>query len=147
MTFYKKYRNKLNQLTRSAERKHFHDILLEHKSDLKKSWQVIKAIINKRKYTPINTKFKVNDATTNDVNVIANKFNKFFVDVGTVLAKSIPSTDKNPAHYLQQDITNLYFDPTTENEISKIIGSLKDSASGWDDLTSSMIKYVKDSIM
>ena len=147
VTFYKKYRNKLNQLIRSAERKHFHDILLEHKSDLKKSWQVIKTVINKRKYTPINTKFKVNDATTNDGNVIANKFNKFFVNVGTVLAKSIPPTDKNPVDYLQQDIIpNLYFDPTTENEISKIIGSLKDSASGWDDLKSSMIKHVKDSI-
>ena len=147
VTFYKKYRNKLNQLIRSAERKHFHDILLEHKSNLKKSWQVIKAVINKRKYTPINTKFKVNDATTNDGNVIANKFNKFFVNVGTVLAKSIPPTNKNPVDYLQRDIiTNLYFDPTTENEISKIIGSLKDSASGWDDLKSSMIKHVKDSI-
>ena len=43
-------------------------------------------------------------------------------------------------------ITNLYFDPTTENEISKIIGSLKDSASGCDDLKSSKIKHVKDSI-
>ena len=31
MSFYKKYRNKLNQLIWSAERKHFHDVLLEHK--------------------------------------------------------------------------------------------------------------------
>ena len=147
VTFYKQYRNKLNQLIRTAERKHFHDILLEHKSDLKKSWQVIKSVINKRKYTPINTKFKVNGATTNDGNVIANKFNNFFVNVGTVLAKSIPPTDKNPVDYIQQDvITNLYFGPTTENEICKIIGSFKDSAAGWDDLKSSMIKHVKDSI-
>ena len=78
VSFYKKYRNKLNQLIRSAERKHFHDVLLEHKSNLKKSWQVIKTVINKRKYTPVNTKFKVNGATTNDGNVIANKFNTFF---------------------------------------------------------------------
>ena len=69
------------------------------------------------------------------------------MNVGTVLAKSKPPTDKNPVDYLKQDIiTNIYFDPTTENEISKIIGSLKDSASGWDDLNSSMIKHVKDSI-
>ena len=85
-----------------------------------------KTVINKRKYTPISTKFKVNDAITNDGNVIANKFNKLFVNVGTVLPKSMPPTDKNPVDYLQQDkITNLYFDPTTENEKSKIIGSLK----------------------
>ena len=135
MSFYKKYRNKLNQMIRSAKRKHFQDVLLEHKSNLKKSWQVIKTVINKRKYTPVNTKFKVNGATTNDGNVIANKFNTFFVNVGTVLANSIAPTDKNPVDYIQQDVINtLYFDPVTENEICKIIGSLKDSAAGWDDL-------------
>ena len=42
VTYYKKYRNKLNQLIRSAERKHFHDVLLEHKSNLKKSWKLLK---------------------------------------------------------------------------------------------------------
>ena len=148
VTFYRKYRNKLNQLIRSAERKHFHDILLEHKSNLKKSWQVIKAVINKRKYTPVNTKFKVNGATTNDGNVIAKKFNSFFVNVATVLAKSIPPTDKNPVDYIQQDIlSTLYFDPVTENEICKVIGSFKDSAAGWDDLKSSMIKHIKEFII
>ena len=44
VSYYKKYRNKLNQLIRSAERKHFHDVLLKHKSNLKKSWQVIKSV-------------------------------------------------------------------------------------------------------
>ena len=147
VSYYKKYRNKLNQLIRSAERKHFHDVLLEHKSNLKKSWQVIKTVINKRKYTPVNTKFKVNGATTNDGNVIANKFNSFFVNVGTVLAISITPTDKNPVDYIQQDmISNLYFDPVTEQEIYKIIDKFKDNAAGWDDLKSTMIKHIKESI-
>ena len=115
MSFYKKYRNKLNQLIG---------------------------------YTPVGTKFKVNGATTNDGNVIPNKFNSFFVNVGTVLAKSIPPTDKNPVDYIQQDILGtLYCDPVTENEICKIIGSFKDSAAGWDDLKSSMIKHIKESII
>ena len=148
MTFYKKYRNKLNQLIRSKDQKHFHDILLEHKSNLKKSWQEIKAVINKRKYTHVNTKFKVNGATTNDGNVIANKFNSFFVNVGTVLAKSLPPTVKNPVVYIQQDIlSTLYFDTVSEHEICKIIGSFKDSAAGWDDLKSSMVKHIKESII
>ena len=76
----------------------------------------------------------MNGSSTNIGNVIANKFNSFFVNVGTVLAKSIPLTDKNPVDYIQQDILiTLYFDPVTENEICKIIGSFKDSAAGWDD--------------
>ena len=89
----------------------------------------------------------MNGATTDDGNVIANKFNTFFVNVGTVLTNSIVSTDKNSVDYIQNDVINtLYFHPVTENEICKIIGSLKDSAAGWDDLKSSMMKHIKESI-
>ena len=59
----------------------------------------------------------------------------FFVNVGTVLAKSISPTDKNPVDYIKQDmISNLYFDHVTAQEICKIIGEFKDSAAGWNDL-------------
>ena len=54
----------------------------------------------------MNTKFKMNGATTNDGIVIANKFNNFCVNVGTVLVKSIPPTDKNPVDYIQQDVNH-----------------------------------------
>ena len=85
----------------------------------------------------------VNGTTTNDGNVIANKSNTFFVNVGTVLAKSITLTDKNPVDYIQQDIINtIYFDPVTENEICKMIGSLNDSAAGWHGLKSSIYKRI-----
>ena len=40
-------------------------------------------------------------------------------------------------------ISNPYFDPVTE--IYKIIGTFKDSAAGWDDIKSSMIKHIKGS--
>ena len=49
---YKAYRNKLNHLLRSAERKHYQDLLNEQRSNGKKAWQIIKFIINKRKYNP-----------------------------------------------------------------------------------------------
>ena len=37
-TQYKIYRNKIHHVLRSAERKYYHDLLVEHKSNLKKSW-------------------------------------------------------------------------------------------------------------
>ena len=49
-------------------------------------WQVIKAAINRKKYYIVYNKFKVHVATTNDGNVIANKSNTFFVNVGTISA-------------------------------------------------------------
>ena len=60
------YRNKLNHILRSAERKYYQDLLIEHKTNVKKSWQIIKGIINKRKYRLNNTKFKHNGAIIKD---------------------------------------------------------------------------------
>ena len=90
----KAYRNKLNHLLRSAERKHYQDLLNEHRCNIKKSWQIIKTVINKRKHNAVCTKFKCNDTTITDGNDIANRFNNFFVNIGASLAKNIPVSDK-----------------------------------------------------
>ena len=39
--YYKKYRNKLNKLLVTAERKYYSDLLEKHRSNLKKSWQIL----------------------------------------------------------------------------------------------------------
>ena len=46
---YVKYRNKLNHSLRIAERKHYNNLLEEHKGNMKKSWKIIKSVINKNK--------------------------------------------------------------------------------------------------
>ena len=146
--FYKRYRNKLNQLLRSAERKHYHDLLNEYKSNIKKSWQVIKSIINKRKYTPISNKFKDNDKIISDGNIIANKFNNFFINVGKTLAKAIPGSNKIPLDYITNgNINKFYFSPVTENEVRNILGMIKDSAAGWDGLEAFIMKQIKEVIV
>ena len=63
LAHYKTYRNKLNHILRAAERKHFKDQILEHKANLKKSWQIIKMVINKRKYKRPCAEFKFNGKT------------------------------------------------------------------------------------
>ena len=61
--------------------------------------------------------------------------------------KKIPSTIKNPTEYITQN-TEIVFaiNPVSDNEILKLIGDLKDSASGWDELRPNMIKHVKEHI-
>ena len=146
--FNKRYRNKLNQLFRSAERKHYHDLLNEYKSNIKKSWQVKKSIINKRKYTPISNKFKDNDKIISDGNIIANKFNNFFINVGKTLAKTIPGSNKMPLDYITNgNINKFYFSPVTENEVRNILGMIKDSAAGWDGLKAFIMKQIKEVIV
>ena len=147
LAFYKLYRNKLNHILRITERKYYQDLLSEHKSNVKKSWQVIKTIINKRKYKPVNTKFKCNDTITEDGQVISNKFNNFFVNVGTSLAKNIPSSKKCPTEYIVTNSTRLFIlDPVSENEVLRILSNFKDSSAGWDELKPLIMKNIKESI-
>ena len=60
-----------------AEHQYYQDLILQHKANIKKSWQIIKSIINKRKYCPVYSKFKYNDDVISDEKIIANRFNIF----------------------------------------------------------------------
>ena len=78
-----------------------------------------KTIVNKRKYKPINTKFKRTDDTiTEDEQVISNKFNNFFANIGTTLAKNISRSTKNPNECMITNNTEHFvLDPVSENEV------------------------------
>ena len=144
---YKLYRNRLYHLLRSAERRYYHDVLVEHKSNLKQSWKIIKSVINKRKYHPLNNKFKYNGKVIDDGFEISNRFNKFFVHVGESLPSVIPQSTKMPSDYLKHDIVNkMYLDPVTENEIDKIILNFRESSAGWDELKPTVIKSIRHCI-
>ena len=132
LRWYKEYRNQLNHILRMTERKYYQDLLPKHKSNVKKS---------------INTKFKCNDKITEDGHVIFNKFNNFFVNVATTLAKNIPLSNKSPTEYMISNTTDLFIlDPVLENEVLKIISNIKDSSAGWDELKPLTMKNIKECI-
>ena len=145
--YYNMYRNKLNHLLRSTERKHYQELLQDHRNNLRKSWQIIKSVINKRKYKPVNTRFLHNGSVIDDKSKISNKFNNFFVNIGTSLASKIPNSNKQPSEFIKVQVTDsMYLNPVTENEVEKILGNLKDSAAGWDDIKPNLVKMVKSYI-
>ena len=53
----------------------------------KKTWKIMKDIINKNKNKLVHSKFKLSDGTyTSDGAIVSNKFNDFFINVGPNLA-------------------------------------------------------------
>ena len=84
---YKEYRNKLNSLLRKTERLHYDQLFVKNKNNLKKSWAIIKQVINKRKNQIVFSKFKINNNIVTDEKIIANNFNKYFVNLGPSLAQ------------------------------------------------------------
>ena len=76
---YRRYRNKLNPLLKHFERQYFTDLLESNKSNLKKTWSIMKDFINRKKSQKVQERFKLSDNTiTNDKIVVAENFNDFF---------------------------------------------------------------------
>ena len=119
-------------------------MLVKYSNDMKKSWGVIKSIINKNQRPHIQGRFKIGEnLITTDNELISNKFNDFFINIGPTLAKSIPHVNKSPLSYLGNRLTeSIYLDPVSENEIGQLIKSLKDTAAGFDDLNAMCLKNI-----
>ena len=61
-----------------------------------------------------------------DNELIRNKFNDFFINIGPTLAKLIPHVNKSPFSYLGSRLTeSIYLAPGSENEIGQLIKSLQ----------------------
>ena len=124
---YKSYRNKLHHVLKYAEKQHFAELLNNCQDNLKKTWQIMKNIVNKNKVRQSQTKFKLNDGSlTTDGSVISNKFNDFFINIGPNLAAKILYQNLSPNDFMGQPLTNsIFLSDVTSDEIHIIIKSLK----------------------
>ena len=86
--------------------------------------------------------FKLNDwAITTEKQTISNKFNDFFINVGPTLSRKIHKQDILPKHYMKfNSLNSLYLEPVYEQEVFKLISSLKSSTAGYDDISATFLK-------
>ena len=75
---YKIYTNKLSKLIKVVERDYYQDTFLYSATNIKKTWQIIKTILNKGIDSLITKCFKSGNTIITDKNVIVNKFNEYF---------------------------------------------------------------------
>ena len=103
-----------------AEKQYYHSLLLQNKENMKKSWGIIKSIINKNKKPVCQSKFKLNTGggggggVTSDKFIISKQFNDFFINIGPSLSKPIPHVNCLPQHYMGEAVKEgLFLDPVT----------------------------------
>ena len=146
-TIYKKYKNKLNHIMRSTERQYYQNELKKSQNNMRKSWQILKSVINKKKATQKPGRFLINGQLVDNPKLIANAFNDFFINIGQVLDRKIPRTQTNPNTFIPRRYSiNIQLDPATEPEITKIIDNLRECATGWDDIPAIVLKENKNII-
>ena len=145
---YQDLKKKVDHDLDQAEKKYYQYLFEKYTGNLKKSWQLIRRIINKNKSGPVQSLFIHNGKEVTNPKEISEHFNKFYVNVGPTLASKIPESNKSPADYLKGDYTcSFHATPVTDAEMELIINSLKDSASGWDELSAMIIKAAKEHII
>jgi hypothetical protein len=139
---YKRLKQSLKKNIRKAEKDYYLQILDKHKKNSKKTWETLKNVINAKRKSIKEHNFEHNGTKISDPKIIAERFNNFFVNVGPSLAaqiKTVPNTAQSYLIGCYND--NFFLSPTTDIEVSKIIGSLKNNSPGYDNINAKVLKH------
>ena len=141
---FRQYRNNYNRLKRKAKQNYYHELFLQYKHNIKKTWGVIRTLISKNKDKPnISNSFKLETYETDDPKIIANGFCEFFTNVGANLSAKIAEPNLQYDTYLKQchvaTTNNFFMMPTDPLEIESTIRLLKPKKSAGNDHISSWL--------
>ena len=141
---YKDYRNKLNKMIKATEKNYYQEKLEMNKTDMRKTWTIIKEVIGKNKATQVQTKFKLSSVEIkSDKRTICEKFNSFFVNIGPTLSKSFEGHRGSPDKYLRdRQINSLLLTLVSSHEIRNILNWLNDSAPGYGEIRLGPLKLI-----
>ena len=138
---YKEYKNTNLTNQRIAETDYFRKQFDLQTHDMRKTFKVIRTILDKD--TGINVcktvDFIIGNRFVCDYNDISNKFNDYFVYIGSILANSI-HCNVNPLFYVDNIPNSIVIPDISQEAVISIIKSLKNSAPGYDDMPTSVIK-------
>ena len=100
----------------------------KYKGDIRKTWDALKDMLNKKKRkSKFPAYFLCKNEHVSGAQNFANKFNEYFTDIGLDLASSIDTSNKAPFDsYLNTPCSNSFlFQYTNPTDIAKIICQLK----------------------
>ena len=148
---YKNYRNILTKLKRTSKINYYKQKCQEYKNNTKKLWKLINSCMGKHndKSTVIDY-LKIDNLEICDSRQIANEFGSYFSKIGNKYAENIkpPNTDiKDYLKVIPRNAKSLYFTPTTDREVMKLISNLPNKkSSGYDNVDNIILKQIKECI-
>ena len=146
---YKNYKNLFEKIKAKSKRNYFSDILEKNQNNAKETWKVIKEVTGKIKSfdQTFPRKITMNKTEIFQKEKIANEFNNYFVNVGSNLAAKIPNSEKHFSNYINKSNNTLNETNLTEKEFQDAFQSIKtNKASGFDDISSNVIKLMYDQL-
>ena len=144
---YKEFKNKNLKNQRIAERNYFQKQFDLQDRNMGKTFKVIRTLLDKDAGNNVSKSigFVVNNTMTCDPKQISNRFNNYFISIGSTLASNIHS-NVNPLLYVDSNVNSIIMPEVSEEEITSVILSINNSAPGYDMPASVMKKCVHDYI-
>ena len=148
---YKSFRNKLTHQKETAKAIFFQKEIGKSKN-ISSTWKTINKILRKGNHnsSSLPSKLNVNGIPLANPSSICSELNKYFCNIGHEMAKSMDKSSikaNSQSFYGKRVSHSLYFEPTNDEEIVKIIKDLNpNKASGYDDIPTKLIKAVAHSL-
>ena len=146
---YRLFRNRVNRDLKKSKKSYYTSYFEEHKINIKKTWQGIRAIVNTSNRSDQGiSQLNVNGKLIDKPKEIANCVNNFFANVGPDLDKKVPTVNHtSPEKFLKNRIeTNFTIDDISPNEVLDIIQALPNKGTGPNSIPLRMLKPVADII-
>jgi len=123
---YKTFRNRIVKLLRISKKQYFSKFFEEHNSNIKKTWEAIRDLINisKKSSTKIN-KIIHNNQHITDNKDIADTINNFYTNVGSSVEAKIPQPKKSFREYLgNSNHRPISLNECSLDEVDKLINNI-----------------------
>ena len=148
---YTTYRKTLNKIKRLSKNNYYRENCMEYRNNTSKLWKLINNKIKKSNdKSGIIDCIKDGKLELTDGKKIADNFANYFATVGGKFAGNIKKAKQSITEYLKvmtNSTKSCYFSPTDETEVSNLINDmLNERSSGYDDVSNSLLKQLKDSI-
>ena len=130
---YRQFRNRVTVTIKESKACYFYNYFQKNSDSMKQLWSGTKSVVSIRESNNVNIINKLKDSIgniTSDPVVIANIFNKFFVNVSHDITKNISQSNKSPLDYLvDKGGKSFFIAPSVPHELSDIISVLKSGKS------------------
>ncbi|XP_065684380.1 uncharacterized protein LOC136096739 [Hydra vulgaris] len=149
LNVYKQYKNLFEKIKKNSKKNFYSNKIKNSNGNIKKTWDIIKEIIGTKhcKSNCLPVQIVIDNNEYNDYNVISEKFNSFFVNIGPNLASKIHCPNNSFETYLTSVNSELIFKELKIDEFENAINSIKINKSpGVDDISSNIVANVSSQI-
>ena len=139
---YVKYRNKLKVLLHKSERDFYAAKFHMLSGKIRETWKLLGSILKGGKHDDICNIFLINGNLVNDKNVIVDKFNEYFVSLGSNLASLIPATSTTFSSFLKEpNLRSFSLYLTDAHEVTELASKFPNkSSAGYDGIPLNILK-------